>query len=118
MRDAADICDQKQDAYAAMSEGPEDIPTCPMCGKQGHMWRHPDLECQTFFDELASEWRLAEGQEVNTEACSNACWKEFVFLSQGEAFPRYQNLWPARARTATTLLCGRLRLGTISSARR
>jgi len=37
MIDAADICDQKQDAYAAMSEGPEDewdgIPTFfrPLC---------------------------------------------------------------------------------------
>lgn len=26
MRDAADICDQKQDAYVAMSDGPEDMP--------------------------------------------------------------------------------------------
>jgi len=33
MQDPADICDQKQDAYAVMSEGPEDydIPSCADC---------------------------------------------------------------------------------------
>jgi hypothetical protein len=59
---------------------------CPMCGKivEDGGWQHPDPECQSFFKELSAEFYLAESWEVNAEACSEVCWKEFVLLSQGD----------------------------------
>ena len=73
------------DALLDEREPPPD--ECPMCGKQltGNGWQHPDLECEDHFQELAAEFYLAQGREnVGAEACSKACWEEFVSISQGD----------------------------------
>lgn len=62
----------------------EPLSACLMCGKRGRGWLHPDPECQAYFEELASEWCLAKGQEVDAAVCSRGCWEEFVTTSQGE----------------------------------